>query len=296
MDLKTIYREWNKSFNKMMASYNNCVQLLVNLSDMIRAEFNQKDFENKLKEKIVKKCRKLFEDNEFNTKGMLDTYLTSLHVEFILNNDLTYVIKADEGNFDRSRHKDTDYTTATGIHATYSITYGKIMDMIDAGRRNFKIVAQRSRLVVDKETGKRYRWIVYRAIRRYTVNIKPKKQSGRGRPYKTKQKSVYKYVKERNYKKYDPTKDDNYRRLIPESRWEINVRGVRWSYFGLKLYDFIEKCLEDSSIQIDILGKNVDSFINDYIANIIKQPFAEMKRDINDCLNKTKVLIIERNR
>ena len=102
MDLKTIYREWNKSFNKMMASYNNCVQLLVNLPDMIRAEFNQKDFETKLKEKIVKKCRKLLEDNEFNTKGMLDTYLTSLHVEFILNNDLTYVIKADEGNFDRN--------------------------------------------------------------------------------------------------------------------------------------------------------------------------------------------------
>lgn len=277
MKIVNRYKDFQDSCDNLIDKIKEFKTEFMNLPTIITDALKKKDFENKLKEKIKQDCGDTLKESPYNFKvdGLIGAYLNKIQVNFVMNMNGSCFIEWNDKKFDRNHKIETNYTTADGIGVSYRIRAGKIIDMIDSGRKNFTIKPRNSRVIVDKKTGLRYRVVVYRAMRRYRVQIGSKKNK--------KSRIEYYYDKKRNYKPYNPKNKANCRFAIPEGR-QINVHGSRWSLFGVKLYDMITKIISDIHNHEHILGVTVDKFI----MNIISTTMEPYKKKIDTAYQNYK--------
>lgn len=257
--------------NQCFNDYVKLVDIIDNISDMIRQEFDKKYFNMKFTNYVHGKLIELLNHYKFKTNGLLGAYIDSINYKINIYDDLTYSISYDEGKFDRSHMIETDYTTSKGIHVVHKISSGDIIDMVDSGRDNFEIHATHGRVV--RRFGKKYRWIVYRANNEKRTE----------------------YIKDRNYKKYDPTEKDQYRFLVPDGT-SLTVNGSRHSTFGIHLYRRIKKYANDNdSISNQILGSSIDDFMVSFLLREVTPLMTSLKKNIMELIKFIKMYNVERN-
>lgn len=249
------------------------LQVIGNLANIIRSEFDKIQFENKFNNGLRTKLINLLVTNNFKVNGILGQYIWKLNLTLTITDEWDCYIEITD-DFDRSHFVETEYTTANGRHVIKRIKAGKIIDMVDAGRNNYNITARRGSVV--KRNGKRYRWLVYRAKARSTED--------------------FNYYKQNNYENYDPTKKDQRIMLVPD-KTTITVNGSTYSNFGIGLYQSIQDYMEDKDTPRAILGKRtIDEFIDNIIERETKPYFDKCSLIIDELVKCCKKYELERNK
>lgn len=256
--------------NQCFADYMKLGNVLMNITSMIRDEFDKKYFNMRFTNYVHGKLIKLLENYKFKTNGLLGAYVSSINYKINIDDDLSYSISYDEGNFDRSHMIETEYTNANGRHRLHKISSGDIIDMVDSGRNNFEIHANNGRAV--RKFGKKFRWIVFRA------NTKKRDE----------------YIKDRNYHDYNPSERNQYRFLVPDGT-SITVNGSRHSKFGIHIYKRIKKYANDESIASQILGSSIDDFMVSFLLREVQPLINSLKNNVIELIKFIKLYNVERN-
>lgn len=248
------------------------LQVIGNLANIIRSEFDKIQFENKFNNGLRAKIFEMLKYNNFKTNGLLGAYVDSLNLKVIITDEWDCYVEIEE-NFDRNYMIKTEYTTANGKHVVKKIKSGKIIDMVDNGRSNFTITARNGGLV--KRNGERFRWIVYRAKSLYPGD--------------------WNYYKQRNYDKYNPKKHDQKFFLVPD-KTKIAVNGSTYSNFGIGLYKEIQKYAQSELAQFAILRKPIDFFIDEIIERETKPYFDKCSLLLDELVKCCRKYELERNK
>lgn len=248
------------------------LQVIGNLANIIRSEFDKIQFENKFNNGLRAILFPLLVKYKFKTNGLIGAYIDKLSIILTVTDEWDCYIEIID-DFDRTHLVKTEYTTAKGKHVVKKIKSGKIIDMIDKGRDDFTITARNG--VVIKRNGERYRWLVYRAKARSTED--------------------WNYYKQNNYKNYDPTKKDQRIMLVPD-KTKIHVNGSTYSTFGIGLYKTIQDYIDDTESQRSIIGKTIDEFVDEVIERETKQYFDKCSLIIDELVKCCRKYELERNK
>lgn len=242
-----------------------------NLPSILRSEFDKKYFDlimtNTVKAKLIEKMQTY----KFDTSGFLGTYAGSVKITMNVDDNLNCNISYSDKKFKRNHRVVTEYVNSNGVYVRKSILSGKIIDMVDSGRSNFKIHAKHGKIV--NFHGKKFRWVVYRAL--------------------NKKGDVYTKFNNKNI--YSPKIKDQYRVLVPDQT-SITVNGSKYSTFGIGIYDIIKETAYDNALHTTILGMGVDEFVDSVIEKETGDLLRRFKESFYELVKFKKMDNVERIR
>ena len=275
-----------KSFKQQVSYFERAINRLIedletNIVSAITDTIKTSNIINDINDELHRRLKTKLEANKFDTSGFLSYYINCVLYNISIDADFNITSEWNDDSFDRDRRIETNYQTANGNSASYSITSGEIIEMIDKGRNKFKITPHNSNTFIGKN-GKVYTRIVYRAM----------ENGGK------KQRHTRRYNKKGNREKYDPYSKDYVVYTVLYGK-AINVpykpnRKDR-SKFGFGLYDFITLCITEiekekfnGKTAIQHFTNKIEEMLKDDMHDIIKY-YKTVKAEYKDYNEKVQL-------